>query len=417
MNDWIIILLMLLASAFFSGMEIAFISANRLKVEIDKKKGLFSGKIIAAFVSKPSFFIAALLLGNNIALVIYGIFMAQQLVFPLPEAINNDFVVLLLQTIVATLIILFTAEFLPKVLFRIKSNKILHFFALPIFFFYLFLYPLTRLFLSLSTFFLKYILGLKIKQEVYAFSPIDLDNYIKDFYIKTPENQELDEDLIMFQNVISFKEVKLRECMIPRPEIDAIEINESIKNLKNLFVESGRSKILVYDDSIDNIIGYTHSFDLLSDPKNIRSILRQTLIVPETMLAQDLLQLFIKKHKTIAVVVDEFGGTSGILTMEDVLEEILGEIYDEYDTEEFTDKKISENEYILSGRLEIDYINEKYFLDIPESEEYKTIAGFVLQHNESIPKQNEIIQIDNMKFHILQVTETKIEKLNLIILE
>jgi putative hemolysin len=408
---------MLLASAFFSGMEIAFVSANRLKVELDKKKGLISGRIIAAFVSKPSFFIAALLLGNNIALVIYGIFMARELSFPLPDALNNDFVVLVLQTIASTLIILFTAEFLPKVLFRIKSNQILHFFALPVFFFYAFLYPITRMFISISSFFLKHILRLDIKKEIYAFSPIDLDNYIKDFYIKTPENQEVDEDLMMFQNVIGFKEVKLRECMIPRPEIDAIEISEGIKNLKDLFVESGRSKILVYDDSIDNIIGYTHSFDLLSDPKNIRSILRQTLIVPETMLAQDLLQLFIKKHKTIAVVVDEFGGTSGMLTMEDVLEEILGEIYDEYDTEEFTDKKIGENEYLFSGRLEIDYINEKYFLDIPESEEYKTIAGFVLQHYESIPQLNEIIQIEKMQFHIMQVTETKIEKLKLIISE
>jgi len=419
MNNWIIILLMLLASAFFSGMEIAFISANRLKVELDKNKGRIGSKIIANFVSNPTSFIAALLLGNNIALVVYGIYISHELFAPiisfLPESLNNDFVILVLQTIISTIIILFTAEFLPKVLFRINSNQILRFFAMPVYFIYILLFPFTKFFIGISTFILKKLFKLNITKEQQVFSPIDLDNYIKEFFTKSPEHQEMEEEIQMFQNAIDFRIVKLRECMIPRTEIDAIEIRQGIDILQKQFVDTGRSKILVYENSIDNIVGYTHSFDLFSSPKSIKKILRQALIVPETMLAQDLLQSFIHKHKSMAVVVDEFGGTSGILTMEDVLEEILGEIYDEHDLEEFVEKQISENEYILSGRVEIDYINEKYELNIPESEEYNTIAGFVIHHYESIPEKDEIIHVGEMRFHILEVTETKIEKIKLIL--
>jgi len=410
---------MLLASAFFSGMEIAFISANRLKIEIDKNRGRISSKIIANFVTKPTSFIAALLLGNNIALVIYGIYISRELSGPiisiLPETLNNDFVILSIKTIISTIIILFTAEFLPKVLFKINSNQVLRFFAMPVYLIYIILFPITKFFIGISTFILRKVFKLNISKEQHTFTPIDLDNYVKDFFTKSAEHQEIDDDIQMFQNAIDFRDVKLRECMIPRTEIDAIEIKQGINTLQKQFVDTGRSKILVYQNSIDNIVGYTHSFDLFSSPKSIKTILRQALIVPETMLAQDLLQSFIKKHKSMAVVVDEFGGTSGILTMEDVLEEILGEIYDEHDTEEFVEKQISEKEYLLSGRVEIDYINEKYDLNLPESEEYNTVAGLVIQHYESIPEKDEVIIVGDMKFHILQVTETKIEKIKLVL--
>jgi CBS domain containing-hemolysin-like protein len=420
MDNWTIVFITLAFSAFFSGMEIAFVSSNRLKIEVDKNKGSLPARILSRFNAIPSKFIGALLLGNNIALVIYGITIAR-ILKPfvnsiIPPLYNNETITLILQTIIATLIVLFVAEFMPKVLFRLNSNKILNFFAVPILVFYYIFYPVIYIYIGLSEFILKrFVKKLDFTSDDYTFSAIDLDNYLKEFSPDPSKQGEIQQEIQMFQNAIDFRSVKLRECMVPRTEIVALEENEDMVKLRDAFISSGHSKIPVYSRTIDNIIGYAHSADIFKTPKSIKSITRQIIVVPETMLANVVLSMFIQQNKSIAVVVDEFGGTSGLITMEDVIEEIFGEIIDEFDMEDLTEKQISNNEYIFSGRLEIDYLNEKYQLSFPVSEDYETLAGFIIQHHQSIPELNDTIQIKIFSFTILEATETRIEKVKLII--
>jgi CBS domain containing-hemolysin-like protein len=398
-------------------MEIAFISSNNLKIELDKGKGLTSGKILSRFNKNPSRFIGALLLGNNIALVIYGIAMAD-LLEPLikdilPASFNSESFILLIQTIIATLIILLTAEFLPKVLFRQNPNKILNLFAIPVFVFYYLFLPIIFIFTGMASWLLRIFFGIKSLEQAYVFSAIDLNDFISRFTGEPSDKDEVRQEIQMVQNALDFTNVKLRACMVPRPEIMAMEENETIDELRYRFIETGFSKILIYKETIDNIIGYTHSSDMFKNPKDIKSITRSAFYVPETMLANDVLSMFFKQHKSIAIVVDEFGGTAGIVTMEDIIEEIFGEIEDEYDEDELIERKISENEYVFSGRLEIDYLNEKYDLKITQSDDYETIAGFIISNHESIPTLNEEILIKNFSFTILQASENRIDQVRL----
>jgi CBS domain containing-hemolysin-like protein len=417
MNNALIILITLLLSAFFSGMEIAFVSANNLKIELDKSKGLLAGRILSHFNQNPSRFIGALLLGNNIALVIYGIaaanWLGPMILDILPDYLHSEYIILLIQTIIATLIILFTAEFLPKVLFSKNPNTVLNFFAIPVNIFYYLFFPVIYIFTSLGAWLLRIFFGLKSLEQSYVLTPIDLNDYIKNSGNETYGVGEVTQEMQMVQNALDFSNVKLRACMVPRPEIVGIEENSSLEDLRKIFSKTGFSKILIYRESVDNIIGYTHSSDMFKSPESIKSGMRSVFFVPETMLANDVLSMFFQQHKSIAVVVDEFGGTAGIVTMEDIIEEILGEIEDEYDEDAFTDKQLSKTEYILSGRLEIDYLNEKYDLNIPQSEDYETIAGFIINNHESIPDLNEEIVIDNFSFIILQASENRIDQIHL----
>ena len=412
MNDLTIILITLVFSAFFSGMEIAFISSNKLKIELDKNKGLLSAKILAYFVKNPSRIIGTLLLGNNISLVIFGISMARILDAPITRflgpAYSSETLVLIIQTLVSTLLILVVAEFLPKVFFRLKSNSTLNFFAVPINLFYYLFYPIINGLVGFSEFLISRILRSRIQTASYVFSPIDLDHYIRELVPKSKEEITVKKEIQMLQNAMGFKRVKLRECMEPRTEISAIQQNESIDDLKKLFIESGHSKILIYQDNLDNIIGFVHSSDIFNNPKTIDSVLRTLPIFPETMLAHNVLSSFIKEHKSIAVVVDEFGGTSGVVTMEDIMEEILGEIDDEYDVEELIEEKKSDNNFIFSARQEIDYLNEKYNLGLPESEDYETLGGLIIKIHESIPSTNEVIVFESFNFVIRDATDTRI---------
>ncbi|MGB4205472.1 MAG: hemolysin family protein [Bacteroidales bacterium] len=417
MDSYTLILLTLLLSAFFSGMEIAFLSSNKLKIELDKNKGVFSARLISQFVKKPSHLISALLVGNNIALVMYGLVIAKKLqpflALNLPASLNNDFFVFLFQTILSTLLILVVAEFLPKIIFRINANAIISFFALPLSLFYYILYPINFLFTGISEFILKYIFRVNIKGKEYEFSPVDLDNYMKELDSKMLDESEVKQEIQMIQNAMEFHNIKLRECMLPRNEIVAIEELEPVEKLAAIMAKTGFSRIPVYHGSIDNIIGYAHVFDIYKKPENIKSIIKPIIIVPETTTANKILTTFIEQHKSIALVVDEFGGTSGIVTMEDIIEEIFGEIDDEYDKESKTEKQISDNEFIFSGRLEIDYLNEKYALNLPESDDYETLAGLVLHYHEDIPKKDEKIEIENFSFTILQASHTRIEQVRL----
>ena len=419
MNPWLIILISLIFSAFFSGMEIAFISANKLKTELDKSHGKLSAKILSGFYSSSSNFIGTHLLGNNIALVIYGIFMAKILepiiINFLPEAFATEYIILLFQTIISTFFILIVAEFIPKVLFRINPNKTISMFAVPVKIISYLFFPVVLIFIQASKITFKYFFKENISQEKYVFSHIDLDEYVKEFsgnkITENPDNKEIQ----MFQNAIDFRNIKLRECMIPRTEIKALDKNVSIEELNKSFIKTGHSKILIYEESIDNIIGYTHLYDMFKNPQSISSILKTIIIVPETMLANRVLSMMIKQQKSAALVVDEFGGTSGMVTFEDIIEEIFGEIEDEHDHEqdEYIEKKISDNDYLFSGRLEIDYLNDKYNFNLKESEEFETLAGLIIDSAECIPEVNFEIRIRNFHFKILQATETKIIQVKL----
>lgn len=413
----IIILIMILFSGFFSGMEIAFVSSNRLKQELDLKRDILGARVLSVFYNNPSRFIGSLLLGNNIALVIYGIAMAKLLepwILNLtPEALHSEFFVLIIQTIISTLIILVTAEFFPKVLFRINPNTTLKFFSFPVWIFYYTFYPFVLLYIGFSEFILTKIFRVDLSSKSYEFSAVDLEEYVKEYKPDEETQEEYNQEILMIQNAMGFKNVKLRDCMVPRTEVMALEINDDTDTLTKLFIETGHSKIMIYKETIDHIVGYVHSFDLFQKPKSIKEIVRIVDVFPETMAANDLLNDFIRNHKSVAIIVDEFGGTSGIVTMEDVIEEIFGEIEDEYDNEEMVDRQVSENIYILSARVEIDYLNDKYKLAIPVSDEYETLAGFILQHHQSIPEINEEIFIPPYKFVVLKSSGNKLEEVKL----
>jgi CBS domain containing-hemolysin-like protein len=419
MDNSVIIVVTVIFSAFFSGMEIAFVSANKLKVELDRNKGMLSARIISGFMRRPSRFIGAMLLGNNVSLVVYGISIAAildpMLESYLPAYIQTDAMLLLISTLLSTLLILILAEFIPKVLFRISPNNLMTFFAVPTYLLYLVLYPLIYLFIGIAEFFLKKVLGIRMGIQNYEFTALDLDEYIRDFHRPQSQDQDGEHEIQMIQNVMDFHVTKVRECMVPRNEIIAIELKSKPSELQQVFIESEHSKILVYNGSIDNITGYVHLLDLFSKPASIQQISRPVIIVPETITASKVLNMLIEQRRSVAVIVDEFGGTSGMVTIEDLIEEIFGEIEDEYDEDEFSVKRIAPGEYIIAGRMEIDFLNREYELDLPESEEYETLAGFIIQYHQSIPAIGDQIQIGQMTFSILEATGTRIEKVHLIL--
>ena len=422
MSPYLVIIISLLFSAFFSGMEIAFISSNRLKIELDKKHGLFSSSIVSIFTSNPGYFIATMLIGNNISLVIYGIYMAGILEGLLLYRfyITNEIALLSIQTLLSTLIILVTGEFLPKTLFRIRPNITLNLFSVPVFIFYIILYPITVFTIWLTNAILRF--GLRMKIQVFkdsrkpVFGMVDIDYLLSQTNSASTDSNDEKPELKIFQNTLEFSKLKVRDCMIPRTDITAIEVNSSLDQLREKVTETGYSKILVYADSIDNITGYINSKDLLKKPGSIHSIESPLSIIPESMQVNNLFRKLIREQKSIALVVDEYGGTSGIITLEDIMEEIFGEIEDEHDTPEFVERQINENEFIFSGRIEIDYLNEKYTIGIPENEEYDTLAGFIIYHYENIPKLNTRIVIDPFQIRILKVSQTRIQLIHLKIL-
>ena len=409
------ILLTLLFSAFFSGMEIAFVSADRLHIELQIKKGLWPSKIVSKFVKNPSRFIATTLVGNTLALVLYGIFMAKLLepliVMYLPEVILNDATIVVAQTVLSTLIVLFTAEFLPKSIFLINPNRMLNALSLPMDLIYRLMYPAVALVVSFSKLVIIKVLRLEYQEDKPAFGLTDLNNYIKKT-ISASEEATVELDTKIFNNALEFKTVRVRECMIPRTEIVAVETTDSIQDLQKAFIESGYSKILVYKESIDDVIGFCHSLEMFKKPKAIEGIITPISIVPETMLANELMIQFIQERKSLALVVDEFGGTSGIVSIEDIIEEIFGEIQDEHDYEEYTEQAISENTYLLSARHEIDYLNEKYGWNLPEGE-YETLGGLILYITEDLPEQGDMIELLPFTFTIQSMEDIRIETVKL----
>lgn len=416
----IIILITIVFSAFFSGMEIAFISANKLRLELDKQQNSINSKILAVFTKNPSQYIATMLVGNNVALVIYGVAFAKLLEPFFYKYTSSDGAVLFLQTIISTLIILLTAEFLPKTLFRIKPNIFLRIFALPLIVFYFLFYPVTRITIRFSKALLNSIFraGIDKEEEKIVFGRIDLDHFVnvKDNVLAN-EEQDVENEIKLFRNALDFSKVKLREIMIPRTEIEAMDINSSMNELLQRFIETGYSRILFYQENIDNIIGYIHLSTLFKNIDSVRQNLSKVLIVPETMPASKLLGRFIQQHKNIAIVVDEFGGTSGMVTSEDILEEIFGEIEDEHDTIDLVEREVGENEFIFSARIELDHLNDRYNLGFPVDENFETLAGFILFHHESIPKINTVINIEQYRIKILKASNTRIELVNLKVLD
>jgi CBS domain containing-hemolysin-like protein len=412
MNELSIILITMLAAAFFSGMEIAFFSSDKLRLELDRGKNRINGKIIGIFNRHPGQYIATLLVGNNIALVVYSLAFAN-LMHPFFIRINADETLnIVLQTTISTILILIVAEFLPKAIFRINPNLALNVLALPVALFYVLFYPITKFAIGMSKLVLKYIFKVKIGQtkEDRVFGRIDLNNLFGEMDgTHVQSQQKIDSEIKLFQNALDFSRLKIRDCMIPRTDIVMLEVNEEIDILCQKFIETGYSKIMIYEDNSDNIIGYVHSSDLFHNPENIRSCLRKLTFVPETMEANKLLSILLHEHKSTAIVVDEFGGTAGMITTEDILEEIFGEIEDEHDTPDIIEKVIGKDHYIFSGRASISYLNEKYFLKIDEDDHYETLAGYLLFHHASFPKYNSILIIETFEFKILRSTRTKIE--------
>lgn len=417
MNPVSIILLSVLSSAFFSGIEIAFLTSNKLRVELESKEGFFPAKVLSFFMKNPQRFIAACLVGNNITLVIYGIYTSQLLERVFHHYIQSDVGVLILSVLVSTFFIVVTAEFIPKALFSINPNAMLNFLAIPFAIIYFLLFPVVYITLGFAESLLKYGFRVNVEKSAVTFGRIDLDNYVKQFTSSNAHRNDFDHEIKIFQNALEFGSVKARECMIPRPELIGMEVNEDIKDLQEKFAETHLSKILIFEVSIDNIIGYVHSSEMFKRPKTIREILLPISIVPETMPAREILTLLKQQRRSVAVVVDEFGGTAGMLTIEDVMEEIFGEIDDEHDKQELTDRKVTDSEYLFSGRLEVDYINNKYQLELPIGEEYETLAGLILQYHGSMPVLNEVIEMHPFSFTVKQVAGNKIELVELKILE
>ncbi|MDC0176634.1 hemolysin family protein [Polaribacter sp.] len=408
----IIISISIVLSAFFSGMEIAFVSANKLHLELEKKRIGFIPKILNIITQKSSKFITTMLVGNNISLVVYSYYMGSFLVKILPLSGFNDFSILLIQTIISTILILVTAEFLPKTIFRIYANEVLKIFVLPAYIFYLLFHFFSEFITFISDFFLRVFFKTNADQQQTEFSKEELGNYISEQIEETRE-EELDSEIHIFQNALDFQKVKAREVMVPRTEIVAVELHEKVANLKNTFIATGLSKLLVYKSSLDDVIGYVNAFELFKSPKTIKAILLPVEIVPESMIINDVLNCLMKKRKSVAIVVDEYGGTSGMITVEDIVEELFGEIEDEHDSQEFLEKKTGKNEFHFSARLEVDYLNEEYSINIPKSEAYETLGGFIIEYTESIPKENELVDIEGFEIKILKMSSAKIEEVYL----
>lgn len=404
------ILVSLAFSAFFSGMEISYVSANKLRFELDKKDKSLTSKILDVFFHNPNQFISTMLVGNNIALVVYGLQMAILLEPWIAQFVDQEALIVLIQSIISTILILFTGEFIPKTIFKIDPNFFLRLFALPLYLIYILLYPISK-FSSLLSFLILRIAGVKNLKEsgVYTLGKVDLDYFIQQSIEDAPQDSEMDTEVKIFQNALEFSNVKVRDCIVPRTEIVACDKEVSTDELRSRFIETGLSKILIYDENIDNIIGYIHSSELFKHPDNWLEQLCKVSIVPETMAANKLMRVLMQEKKSLAVVVDEFGGTSGIVTLEDLVEEIFGEIEDEHDMKREVARKVSENEYLLSGRMEIDTLNEMFGLDLPESDDYVTIAGLILHYYQKFPKLNESIEYGKYTFKIVKATATKIE--------
>jgi putative hemolysin len=408
----IMILSMLILSAFFSGMEIAYVSSNKVHIAIEKQQDGFLSKILQKITKRPSKFIATMLIGNNIALVIYGFFMGDLLMGYIATYLTiepNGFLALFIQTIVSTVVILLTAEFLPKVFFQIYANNLVKFFALPVYFFYIIFSIISEFVIWITDKLLKLVFKTDGDEVQLSFSKVELGNYISEQMETVKTEDEVDSEIQIFQNALDFSEVKSREVLIPRTEVIAVTIDTSPKELSELFIKTGLSKILVYNENIDNILGYVHSFELFKKPTTIKSILIPVVFVPETMLIKEVLNILTKKSKSIAVVIDEYGGTSGILTVEDIIEELFGEIEDEHDKLVLTEKVINDGVYLFSARLDVDYLNETYKLNLPENENYETLGGMIVSFTEGIPKKDEVIVLQDYTFNILEVSNTKLE--------
>ena len=418
MSIIIYLLITMAFSAFFSGMEIAFVSVDKLRFEMDRKGGV-SSRILSLFFRNPNDFISTMLVGNNIALVIYGILMAQIIGDNLLAGwITNHFVMVLVQTVISTLIILVTGEFLPKTLFKINPNLALNVCAVPLFICYVVLYPISKFSSGVSYLFLR-LFGMKVNKEASAkaFGKVDLAYFVQSSIDNAESEETLDTEVKIFQNALDFSAVKIRDCIVPRTEVVAVALDTSLEELKGRFVESGISKIIVYDGNIDNVVGYIHSSEMFRSPKDWRDHVKEVPIVPETMAAHKLMKLFMQQKKTIAVVVDEFGGTSGIVSLEDLVEEIFGDIEDEHDNTSYICKQIGEHEYVLSARLEIEKVNETFNLELPESDDYLTVGGLILNQYQSFPKLHELVSVGKYQFKIIKVTATKIELVRLKVME
>lgn len=410
------LLISMVFSAFFSGMEIAFVSSNKLRFEMEKTNNV-SSHILSVFYRHSNNFISTMLVGNNIALVVYGILMAQLIEqYILAGVITNQAILVPIETIVSTLIILVTGEFMPKTLFKINPNATLKIFCLPTFACYILLYPISRFSSWLSTGIL-HMVGIRTNKEdrEKAFTKVDLDYFIQSSIEEAKEGNEIDNEIKIFRNALDFSNVKIRDCMIPRTEIIAVEVDTPLDELKKVFIENGISKVIVYKDNIDNIIGYIHSSEMFKGADEWQNNIRTIPFVPETMAAHKLMRIFKQQKRSLAVVVDEFGGVSGIVALEDLIEEILGDIEDEHDTNSVIARKISDNEYILSGRMEIEKANETFNLNLPESDDYQTIGGLILNECQSIPKVNEVIKTDQFTFKIIKVSATRIELVKLFV--
>ncbi|RED50200.1 hemolysin family protein [Seonamhaeicola aphaedonensis] len=422
----VIIVVSLMLSAFFSGMEIAYVSSNKIHIEIEKKQEGILAKVLSKLTAKPSKFITTMLIGNNIALVIYGFFMGDLLVDWFQSLLHTESsflnylltdLSLLSQTVISTFVILITAEFLPKVFFQIYANTLIKVLAIPAYIFYVLFSFISGFVIWISDMVLKTFFKTEGDQIQLAFTKVELGHYISEQMESVEEHDEVDSEIQIFQNALEFSEVKAREVMVPRTEIIAVEIGESIKTLNTLFTETGRTKILVYKDTIDDILGYVHSFELFKKHKDIKSMMLPVEFVPETVLIKDVLSVLTKKRRSMAVVIDEYGGTSGIMTVEDIVEELFGEIEDEHDTVDLIEEKIDEVTYSFSARLEVDYINETYKINLPESENYETLGGLIVNHTEEIPPKDEVVKIENFQFTIIEVSNTKIDLVKLKVLE
>lgn len=414
MTIYVVIIVSLLFSFFFSGMEIAYISSNKVHIEIEKMQKNFTAVVLKRITERPSKFITTMLVGNNICLVIYGLFMGELLVRLLPL---QNVTALVVHTAISTLVILLTAEFTPKVFFQIYANTLIKIFALPAYFFYVVFTPISEFVVWFSDAILRVFFKTEGDEVQLSFSKIELGNYISEQMETVQDKEDLDTEIQIFQNALDFSELRNREVMIPRTEVVAVDIDTPIHELNDLFVETGLSKTLIYKESIDNLLGYVHAFELFKKPENIKEVLRPIVLVPETMLAKDALNILIKKRKSIAAVIDEYGGTAGIMTVEDIIEELFGDIEDEHDSIALTEEKVDEKHYILSARLEVDYLNETYQWDLPESDAYETLGGLLLHHTEEIPEKLEKVSLGRYAFKILEVSNTKIELVELFLEE
>jgi len=408
-SSYIIILLTLVFSAFFSGSEIAYVAANRLKIEVDNKAGKLSGKILSRFLKYPDRFISTMLIGNNIALVIYGMEFAT-VIDPILNTFFSPGISMLIQTILATILILVTGEFLPKVFFQINPNSILNVVAVPLFIINVVLFIPTEFVLSLARLFLR-LMGIKPEKTEQLFTKVDLLHFVQDVNDRIAQNSDIDHEIKFLQNALDFSKIRVRDCMVPRTEIEALDIETDIEVLRTKFIETGLSKILIYREDIDHVIGYVHSFDLFKKPSSVKQILLPISVIPEAMPSKQLMELFARQSGNIAIVVDEFGGTSGLITIEDLVEEIFGEIEDEHDKEDWVEEQIGENLFLLSARHEVDYLNETYGFNLHESEEYDTLGGMILHYLERIPEKGDALELKELGLHleITQVSDRRIE--------